>query len=295
MIMTKYLSNLVVPSFFCAFSVVGLGAPEALSSPCTTHEGGLRQGPVAVSFLEGDLGTPRRACPRSEAGFGAQGGVVFEPETYGLDVTAHIGSGSPLQASAAARVFGSLKLTDRLELYGSFQPINTKLIRSSFQSLYIGLGNTSVGASLVVYESGPFVLGVTGQATLPTAIGFYRNAWPVGLDSGLTFAFEPFPFFQLHGQLSGVGSVAITQAAFDPRAGMLQVIGGEFYILDWVSFVLDYNSLALMNAPLAWVAVAAGVRGRLYAGLGVEATVVVPIIGNDRHLAKARMSLSYRF
>jgi hypothetical protein len=286
--LTTLLSLLATPLLWAATATAG--------TPCLTHEGGLGSGPLAVGFLEGDLGTGRRVCPRSEAGFGIQGGVVFEPELYGTNFTAHVGSGSPIQVSGASRVFGSLALTERLELFGSFQPINGRLIISSVMGQYIGLGNTSVGATLVVYESGPLVLGVTGQLTLPTAIGLYRNAWPVGLDSGIVVAFEPFSFLQLHGQVTGVGSVALTTAAFDPRAGMLGIAGAEFFVLgDWISLVVDYNQLALMNAPLDWGAIAGGFRGRFYAGLAMEAVVVAPILGRERSLAKGRLSLSYRF
>lgn len=278
-----------------ALLAAALPAGPALASPCATIEGGLGQGPVAANFLDGDLGAPRRACPRTEAGFGGAGTVVFEPEKYGLNPTVHVGSGSPIQGQVSGRVFGSVALTERLELFGSFQPVHARLAIASLQATHIGLGNTSAGATIVVYEADNLALAVTGQLTLPTAVGLYRNAWPVGLDSGLSLAFSPFPFLQLHGQLSGVSSVAVTPAAFDPRAGMAAIVGGEFLIGNWVSLVADLNSLFLYRAPIDHVAVAAGVRWRMYRGLAGEVVTLVPLLGEERSLATLRAGLHYRF
>lgn len=270
-------------------------ADAARATPCDATDEGLFLGPIATTTLDGDHASARRACPRTEVGLGTSLQGTLEPEKYGLDLTIQVASGSPIFIRGAGRVFGSLAIGDRLELFGSFEPLYARYLISGYQASYIGPGHSTLGATFVAYADDVIVLSVTQSATLPSAFGLYKNAWPFAFDSGLTTTFSPIDVLHLHAQLSGVASFAYTMAESDPRVGVMGLAGGELLLFEWASLVVDLYGLALYRAPLDNVAIQAAARAKIFAGLGVEASISLPLHGADRNLFVQRLSLAYRF
>jgi hypothetical protein len=276
-------------------ALLALVADGARATPCDATEGGLFLGPVGSTTLDGDHAVGRRACPRTEVGIGTALQGTLEPEKYGLDLTIQVASGSPIFIRGAGRVFGSFALSRRLELFASFEPVYARYLISGYQASYIGPGHSTLGATIVAYEDDVIVLSVTQSATLPSAFGLYKNAWPFAFDSGVTMTFAPLDVLHLHGQLSGIASIAYTVANPDPKVGVMALAGGELLLFDWASLVVDLYSVALYRAPLDNVAVQGALRAKIFAGLGVEASLMVPLHGADRNLFVQRLSLAYRF
>ncbi len=265
------------------------------AGPCDRAVTGMTTGPVTVGLLRNDLGTGRATCPRTEAKLGGHLQATLEAEKYGLDVTIQVASGSPIYIVGAGRVEGSLALSKRWEVFGAAEVPQIRYLISGYQAYHLGLGDTSVGSSFLVYNRGAFAASVTGRLTLPTAVGLYQNAWPVGVDSGLTGLFEPFSFFRLHGQVSGVGSYSVSLGDPAARVGLFGLVGGELLLFDWVNLTADVQNLSFYGeGPVDHLSAAFGLRSRIWGGLGVEAQTLVPLAGTDRNLLGVRVALSYR-
>lgn len=259
-----------------------LSAPAA-ASVCDAPEEGLATGPLPLGFGPGALGTPRRACPRTEVAVGAVGGAIVEPESFYGNL------------SGAAVVDGSFALSPRLEVFGSLEPVLYRTVISSFSASHLGVGHSALGATFVVLDEGPLVVGVTSRAVLPTAFGYYKNAFPLGLESGLTLAFQPVDFLRLYGQASGLGTVMLTAGDPNPRAGLLAAGGAELRFGEWAALVGEVRGLGLYDADLDSLSLGLGLRARVWAGLGAEAGVLVPIAGRERSLGIGTLRVSYRF
>lgn len=263
--------------------VAALLASPARAGVCDAPTGGLATGPVPVGFGPGTFGVPRRACPRTEVALGAMAGAIVEPENFYGNI------------DASALVGGSLALSPRLEVFGAVEPLLYRTVISSFSADHLGVGHTSVGATFVVVGGEALSVGVTSRLTLPTALGYYKNAFPVGVESGLVFALAPLDFLRLHAQASGLGSVALTAGDPNPRAGLLGLVGGELRFGEWASLVADVRARALYDADLDALSAALGLRARVWGGLGAELGVLVPLAGRERAAGIGTLRISYRF
>ena len=279
-----------------SFVITALVAASSIAraSPCDRLREGLPTGPVAISLSDGDFASPRRACPRTELGGETGGSITLEVDKYGLAPALQVAAGSDIQLRGLTKIYGSFALTHRLELFGSIEPLTTRLVISGFQSQYVGLGHTSVGGTFAVFQSRALVASVTTRATLPTAFGLYRNAYPLSFDSGWAVSFQPFELLQIHGQLSAAGSIALTAGDPQPRVGLLAVGGVELLAWEYLSFVADLNTLTLYRGDVDYAAAALGVRASLF-GVAAELSALAPFYGVDRNLAGVRLALSYRF
>lgn len=277
--MTRNLFAAIATIFLAATAA----APSAHAGVCDDATGGLMMGPVSNSLQMGDLGAPRRACARTTVYAGASGGAIVEPENFYGNIAGSLAIG------------GSYAFGRHLEIYGSVEPLLFQQLISAFTASHVGLGHTSLGATWTFLHTSSFAMATTSRLTLPTAVGLYNNAWPVGLDAGVTFTLAPLSFLRLYGEAGGLGRVMLTAGDPFPRAGLVGVLGNELVLWDWASFVVEAKALALYEADLDHVSMTAALRARIWGGLAAEAYVAMPIAGRERTLASGGLRLGYRF
>ena len=266
----------------------------AFGNPCEDLNSGLMTGPVELSFQDGDFMSPRHICPSTRLNVGGGAQLTLEPEKYGLEPVIQVASGSSIDVRAQSRISGSYALGEGLEVFASIEPVVYRLLISAYQASHLGLGNSSLGATLHLHQTKHFVLALSNRANLPTAYGLYQNAWPVSLDTSFLFLFAPWSALHFHGQAGTVFSYPFTQGLMAPRAGLLAVAGFELFLFDWVSLVSDLQGLSLYGADLDHLAYAGALRYRIWR-FGVETAILAPFAGVDRNLLRAELRLSYRF
>ncbi len=255
---------------------------EAAAGVCSLAPQGVPMGPLPFSWQMGELAQPRRACPRTELVIGGEGqAIVRTEEFYGN-----------LQGNAV--LGGSYAVSPRLELFGSLEPLLVQQVISSLQATHIGLGHGAIGATFVVLEQGPVVLSATTRVTLPFAFGLYQNAWPIGLDAGLTGALQPLPYLRGYASVLGSGSFLLSAGDPLPRAGVLMLGGAELILFDWVSLVGEAKALTLYEADLDHLSVSGGLRTRIWDGFGAELYATAPIAGRERSLAGGGLRVSWQ-
>lgn len=254
----------------------------AFAGVCDAAEKGIPMGPVPFSLQMGELAQPRRACPRTELFVGGEGqAIVRTEEFYGN-----------LQGNAV--VGGSYAFNHRLEIFASLEPLLFQQVISSLTATHLGLGHGALGTTWVAVDEGPVVLSATARATLPFAFGLYNNAWPIGLDAGLTGALQPLPYLRGYAQLLGTGSFQLSAGDAYPRAGVLALTGAEVILFEWVALVAEMKALALYEADLDHVSISGGVRTRIWDGFGAELYATAPLAGRERSLAGGGLRISWQ-
>lgn len=268
-------------------SVTALAGP-ALALDVPTPEGvcgdaARPDGPLPAGFHRGDHGVARRACPRTEAGIGLGGRAVVEPQNFYANLVGHL------------RVDGSIEIAPRLELFGALELLEAQQVISSFRAGHLGLGNTSLGATWLFHESDEVGLAAFGRATLPTALGLYQRAFPVGGDIGVTGVVVPIEPIRLRAAAFGTSALTLGGGAPTPRAGFAGQIGMDVAPWHWLALSAELNGAALYAAPLDHAALGLGARFAIWEGLGAEIGAVVPLAGRERNLATAIARVSWRF
>jgi hypothetical protein len=260
-----------------------LWTAPARADVCDDAEGGLMLGPVPASLQGGSLGAPRRACPRTTVFTGVSGGAIVEPENFYGNLGGSLAIG------------GSYAFNDRVELYGSIEPVMYQQLISAFTADFLGVGHTSVGATWQALSAGDLVVGATTRLTLPPPIGLYQNAWPIGLDAGVVFTLSPWEPLRLYGEAGGLGTVMVGGGDPLPRAGLFAVGGAELVFWNWASLVAEAKALALYEDDLDHLTASLALRARIWAGLGAELYAGAPVAGRERTLATFGLRVGYRF
>jgi hypothetical protein len=263
-------------------TLLALSIVSALAAQSPCDERAVSDGPMMVPLQQADFGVFRRACPRSEVALGVGGRAIVEEENFYADLR---GNG---------RLDVSTQPFDALELHLSLEPLFYEQVIQSFRASHTGLGDASVGATLLAFTSDFLALSILTRATLPTAWGYYRNAHPFGFDAGLLLLLEPVTGVRLHAGVLALGSVAVTRADPDPRPGLGANLGMDFVIFDWLSIVTDLNGQALLRDPLDRITIGFGARASL-GDAALEFGTAIPVAGADRHLGAALLRISYRF
>lgn len=254
---------------------------SAFAGLCSTTDG-MAEGPTGAGFRDGDLGEARRLCPRSEVGFGGGGLLVVDtPNFYGHVV-------------AGGAVWGSGRLSDRAEVFGAFEAIRYDYVIGALSSSSLSPGFGAVGVSSRFAEGADWGLALNGAALLPTALGLYHHAAPVGADLGLAGAWRVHERVRLHGQVSALGTAAISAAPADPRFGANVDAGVEWRPGKAFSSALDLVGGFGNGQVVEGAGVAPAFRfaiGRRV-GLGLEATV--PLFGRRPPLATVDLGMTVR-
>lgn len=241
---------------------------------------GLPTGPVSAALLDGGLGSARRACPRTELAIAPRALLLVDtPNFYG-----HIVAGLQLD--------GALALDADTELFGRLELVRYDSVISAVTSSALTPGHTTLGATRVLHDEG-LALAWTSKLVLPTALGLYRGAWPIGLDTGLAGQWASGPW-GVHGQLTVLGSAALSRGPALPRAGLAPVLGGAVRPTPGVEVVLDVQSMFLYTAPIDVVALAPAVRLGLGDAWGAALGGTVPLAGRERALTAVDLRVTWR-
>ncbi len=259
--------------------MIALLATLALAAPCP--DGGMAEGPVTAGLLDGNLGQARRACPRTEASLGAGATLVADVDAF----YGHIQAGATLG--------GSLALGEGTELFATFEALRYDALLSPFPSSVLGLGHTALGAGQRLYADEQTVLALHGKAVLPTAVGLYQHAWPLGFDLGLAWRFRAAEHLTLHANLAALTSFALSAGPALPRAGIAPTLGVE--VRPWQAFgaVADLVGRFGVDAPVDVLGAALALRAG-GAHLGAELGATVPLAGRERALATVDLRVTWR-
>jgi hypothetical protein len=259
----------------------GAAAAEA-RSPCDTRR--LAEGPVQAGYSQSDFGLVRSACPRTEVGLGVAARAIIENENFYGNVR------------GGARVDASMQPFPQLELFLTTEPLVYNLVIQSFSASHIGLGETSVGGTLLAFGRQRFALSVTTRLSLPTSLGYHGNSWPVGLETGLLLLIEPIDELRFHGGLLGGMRTAFTKASPDTRGAVIGNAGVDVIIdEDWLSAVVDLNGQALERGDLDHLSLGLGLRFVILDEVGLEVGANIPMAGDERNLTSFLLRAHYRF
>jgi hypothetical protein len=248
-------------------------------------------GPLGLSFFEGDIGRPRRVCPRTEVVLG--GGVM------GTDVADDLISGDGnfyATLAGGGELSGSWRFSEKGEIFASIQAVNFRFVQNAtITRTHLGMGWTSLGVTYHGWSTDKLILAMTGRLTLPTAFDYYEHAWPLALDAGVVAVYRPLAWLSVHGQVGSVASLAVSQGDPDARAALQIVAGVEFIPLEWLGLVLDLGAQLGYDAPLDQLNVALGFRFRIWQGLGLEFAAMLPYAGESQANLAGVLRIGYRF
>ncbi len=251
-------------------------------SPCDTRA--LAEGPLLAGYSQADFGLVRSACPRTEIGLGLGGRAIIENENFYGNVR------------GGARVDVSGQPFPQLELFLTTEPIVYNLVIQSFKAEHIGLGETSVGGTLLAFGRQSFALSVTTRLDLPTSIGYHGNSWPIGLETGVLVLIEPLDELRFHGGLLGGMKTAFTKADPDTRGVVIANAGVDVVIdEEWLAAVVDLNGQALERGDLDHLSLGVGLRFVILDEVGLEVGANIPMAGDERNLAAFLLRTHYRF
>lgn len=260
-----------------------LAAAPARAAEPACFARSLAQGPLAVSYLGADVGTARRACPRTEAGLGLQGGAIIDtPNFYGA-----LGGG--------LLAFGSWAPSERLELFGTVEAVRFQFVQNAtLNGISLALGQTTVGATYVALQLDRLTLAPTARLELPTSFLSSRTR-TVGAELGVAAQYQPLHALGVHGYLGAGVSAGLTAAPAQPRAGVLAQVGADYTFADWFAVVLDVAAGFGRRAAVDHVSPAFGLRAGLGELLGAELAVTLPLAGDERHDGAGAFRITGRF
>ncbi|MDF1565735.1 MAG: hypothetical protein P1V51_22060 [Deltaproteobacteria bacterium] len=262
---------------------LGLALPAA-ADPCQ-RSATVALGPLQAGPATGALGTPRRACARTELRLGLDAGaIIATSEFYG-----YLHGGLVLE--------GSWALRPETELFARMELVRYDSVISSLSASALGPGYLSGGAShrLLALAIGgqPLLLNAYGRVLLPTAVLLDRGSWPLGLEAGATGAWELHPKLDLHAGLALFGDGAFGSGPARPRVGLRLVPGVSYWALSWLAVVGEVDLGMGHAAALDTLGLGLGLRvggERLGAALELRA----PLAGRERHDAALLLTATWR-
>ncbi|MFN7132207.1 MAG: hypothetical protein ACK4N5_08995 [Myxococcales bacterium] len=269
----------------------GSVAPASEAKPAARDEpledSALATGPLTAGAVDGDLGLIRRTAPRTEASVALRPGAIIDtPGFYGM-----IGAGLD--------VGGSYKLNDHAELFGTLTVLQFRFVQNAtLTQSQMALGNGSAGLSWRVYQSESVALAPFARLHLPTSFEF-RNAWPVGVEPGLS-ASGPLP----GGATWHAGASLPVTAAFSAGGSRTElqasaVAGGSWRATNWFALTVEAGSRLWLatTAPVDLVdQLTAGVGLRFKVKqVGIELNGIVPVAGATRWDGAGSLRAAYGF
>lgn len=239
-------------------------------------------GPVQASLLDGELGVARRVHPRSELALAGAGLVLADFDAFYGNVR------------AAAVLSGSYAADERTELFAAFEAFHYETVISSIDASHAGIGHLSLGATRVLASDEELTFGASTRLVLPTALGLYDNAWPIGMDLSALLAWQPRDRLQIHGRLGGLGTVAITGGPVSPRGAILATAGVAYRPWGWVSIALDLDTSFGRTDALDHLALAPALRFAIGRRVGLELSATFPMLGRERAFVAVLLRASVR-
>ncbi|GEM_PF-995895 len=261
-----------------SLSLLALTPATAEAGPCDDFSYGLGQGAAQSGVLDGDLGTARRLCGRTE--FGVVGGLSLIADAanfYG-------------RLKGGLTLDGSYAVHERIEIFASWEAFRYEQVLAPLGASFIGLGHFSLGGTGRFVDAEKATAGVTGRVVLPTT-WLYKNARPIAWDVGVGVLGRVHPTVHLHAQVGLMASAAISAGAADPRAGFAGNFGVELRPLPALALVVDLQGNFGYQAPVEMVAAAIALRLSDRHRFGFELGATIPIAGRERNA----VALDFRF
>lgn len=257
--------------------MIALLAAAAWAGPCDAPTTGIATGPVTVGFQDGDLGVARRLCPRTEVALAAGGLAIVETENfYG-------------RIAAGPTVEGSWAFSERGEVFVGVEAFRYDTVITAIPAAYAGFGHTALGATYRFWENDAVGVGAHARTVLPTAVGLYRNAWPIAADLGVGVQWAAHPTLRVHGDATGIFSAAISPGPTLPWGGARVTGGVEWQPVQPFGVTLDLDAGFGYAAPVDHVAAALALRTGIGKRVGVELAVAYPFAGRERALAAGEL------
>ncbi|MBL8923998.1 MAG: hypothetical protein JNJ54_34395 [Myxococcaceae bacterium] len=250
-----------------------------LRGGCVTEDArGLPEGPIAMGYVESDLASGRRACPRNELGLGVRGlGIIDTPNFYG-------------NVGAQGLLFGSWAVRPTTELFAQLEAISFGFTQNAtLTTTQLTLGHMTAGVSQVLYDTEKLSGALTGRVLLPSSFEI-PGMRLVGAEVGHSVSWRPKSWLEVHGAASVDLTLGVGSARPDPRVGGFALIGAMWQPTTWFGLVLDVNGRV---GRVSYLAPSVGLRFRV-AALGIEVGGSLPVVGNDRHDFVAGLRLSWR-
>jgi hypothetical protein len=261
----------------------GVSQPAPASTPlrggCVAEAArGLPEGPIAMGYVESDLASGRRACPRNEVGLGVRGlGIIDTPNFYG-------------NVGAQGLLFGSWAVRPSTELFAQLEAISFGFTQNAtLTTTQLTLGHMTAGVSQVLYDTEKLSGALTGRVLLPSSFEI-PGMRLVGAEVGHSASWRPKSWLEVHGAASVDLTLGVGGARPDPRVGGFALVGAMWQPTTWFGLVLDVNGRV---GRVSYLAPSVGLRFRV-ASLGIEVGGSLPVVGNDRHDFVAGLRLSWR-
>lgn len=245
---------------------------------CATMTG-LPAGPVGFGYVEADLASGRRACPRTEVGLGIRGlAIIDTPNFYG-------------NVGVQAQLFGSWAFRRKTEVFATLEAVTGGFTQNAtLTKTEATFGHFTAGLSQVIYE-GATVSGVaTGRVLLPSSFEV-PGMRLMGFEAGHSVAYRPLKWLELHGTASLDLTFGIGGARPDPRVGGFLVAGAMWQPVEWFGLVVDVSGRV---SRVSYLAPMAALRFKI-SSLGIELGASLPIVGNDRHDVVGGLRISWKF
>ncbi len=254
-------------------------APSFDPPPLCSTATGLPAGPAGFGYVEADLATGRRACPRTELGLGVRGGAIIDtPNFYG-------------NLGGQAQLFGSWAFRRKTELFATLEPVTFGFTQNAtLTKTEATFGHFTAGISQVVYEGSTIAGAVTGRVLLPSSFEI-PGMRLMGVEAGHSVSFRPRRWIEVHGTASLDLTFAIGPARPDPRIGGFLVAGAAWEPVDWFALVVDVSGRV---SRVSYLAPMAALRFKV-ASLGIELGASLPLVGNDRHDFVGGLRVSWKF
>lgn len=259
------------------------------SSTCARwSSAALIEGPAPLSFYDADFGVGRRACPRNELSLGVGGGAVIDVPAFYANL------GASLLASA------SYVYTPKLELFGTVELVRYDWVQNAtLKGSMIRLGQLTVGASYLLWDTGTFAVAPVARVMLPV---FLTGARTFGLEVGAAGTWRITDRFDAHAYLSLDGSGALLSPGDGVfRGGLGLELGAQYNVTDWFGALLGAklhafhrNGLRPASQPLDYLAPLLGLRFAFGKHVGAELSATLPLLGADRHDALGLLRVTYR-
>ncbi len=240
---------------------------------------GLGEGPVALGFIEADMATGRRVCPRSEVGLGGRlAAIIDTPNFYGNLV----GDGL---------VFGSFAINAKTEVFGTLEAVEYNYVQTSLKGTTIALGALTLGATRHLYGTDRFLGAISARVMLPTSF-VNPSARAIGVELGHATTWRPAKMLEVHSYLGLDFNAGVGDALPLPRYGGVLTAGLQFSPVSFAALVVDLTGR--LSQLKSYFAPTVALRFRVMR-VGIELAATLPLAGNDRHDFIAGGRFNFRF
>ncbi len=256
-------------------------APDLEQRGCRNWKApGLNEGPIALGYVDADVATGRRVCPRTEAGIGGRGAAVIDtPNFYGYLLVEAI-------------IYGSVAIGEKTEVFGTLEALHWYYTAQNgplkIPANNATLGTLTLGVTRHIYGTNTFLGALSGRLLLPTSLAV-PNAKIMGAEIGHASTWRPKSWLEVHSYLGLDFDAAIGSGPALPHFGAVLTVGAQFSPVSFASLVLDASGRV---GPKTYFAPTVALRFRV-SQLGIELAGTLPLAGTDRHLfiAGARFNL----